>query len=321
MVHDRTCSDSFDHYARFVVALFVTLVATDVGADDVNREQDRQRARTDAKPDWHFLDNGTVRIGIDKSRGGCIGFFGESSTNLNLLNHFDTGRFIQQSYYGGPDGSDWNGKPWVYNPVQGGEWKGQPSKLLEFQKDDNGSSVRVKVEPLSWASGVRCPEAIMMSLISLDGHFAHVEMSMKYTGDDQGPPRSQEMPAIFAIAELNQLVYSDDGELKRRVPSWPNESGRATESWLAYVNDSDWGVGVYVPGTTEFTCYRFTGNGKQGPSGSACSYVAPLRKFALKPGLTVEYDFYLTIGRLNEIQKRFLKLKGREESSPSKQND
>lgn len=25
---------------------------------------------------------------------------------------FDCGRFIQQSYYGRQDGSDWNGKPW-----------------------------------------------------------------------------------------------------------------------------------------------------------------------------------------------------------------
>ncbi len=73
-------------------------------------------------PDWVYLDNGTVRIGIDKSRGACIGYFGESKTGRNLLNHYDEGRFVQQSYYGQKDGSDWHGKPWVYNPVQGGSW-------------------------------------------------------------------------------------------------------------------------------------------------------------------------------------------------------
>jgi hypothetical protein len=35
---------------------------------------------------WEFLDNGMIRIGVDKSRGACIGFFGESRTKRNVLN-------------------------------------------------------------------------------------------------------------------------------------------------------------------------------------------------------------------------------------------
>lgn len=31
---------------------------------------------------------------------------------LLLRCRYDCGRFIQQSYYGRQDGSDWNGKPW-----------------------------------------------------------------------------------------------------------------------------------------------------------------------------------------------------------------
>ena len=34
---------------------------------------------------WEYLDNGMVRIGIDKSRGACIGYFAESRTRRNLL--------------------------------------------------------------------------------------------------------------------------------------------------------------------------------------------------------------------------------------------
>lgn len=88
-----------------------------------------------ASEQWVYIDNGIIRIGVDKSRGACIGFFGESKTGRNLLNHFDEGRFIQQSYYGTKDGSNWNGKPWVYNPVQGGSFNRTPSKLLKFDFD------------------------------------------------------------------------------------------------------------------------------------------------------------------------------------------
>ena len=37
----------------------------------------------------------------------------------------DEGRFVQQSYYGEADGSKRDGKDWVWNPIQGGGWRGQ----------------------------------------------------------------------------------------------------------------------------------------------------------------------------------------------------
>ena len=258
---------------------------------------------------WEYLDNGVVRIGVDKSRGVCIGFFSQSRTKRNLLNHNDEGRFIQQSYYGAADGSKWNGKPWVYNPVQGGHWKGKRSRLLKFSRDEKKKTISATVEPLSWASGVACPEAIMGVTISLDGPLARVRFRMDYTGKDQSVVRDQEMPAVFVDADLPNLVYSDGDKLKRRVPKWPNETGKAAENWVAYLDEKDWGIGIYTPGTENFTCYRFKGDGETGPTGSACSYVAPLRRFSLQKGLAVDYEVFLTIGALAEIRKRFGSLK------------
>ncbi|MCH2366489.1 MAG: hypothetical protein MK554_04610, partial [Planctomycetes bacterium] len=248
--------------------------------------QDKKKEKTGRQ--WEYLDNGRVRVGIDKSRGACIGFFAESATGRNLLNHYDEGRFIQQSYYGAADGSKWNGKPWVYNPIQGGHHKGKRSRLLEFNRDNKKKTISAKIQPLSWASGVSCPEAIMGVTISLDGPLAKIRFRMDYTGKDQSVIRDQEMPAVFVDAELPNLVYSEDGKLKRRVPGWPNQRGKATESWVAYLDDKDWGIGICTPGTESFTCYRFKGDGKTGPTGSACSYVAPLRRFSLQKGLAVD---------------------------------
>lgn len=258
---------------------------------------------------WDYIDNGLIRIGVDRSRGACIGFLAESQTKRNLLNHFDTGRFIQQSYYGAADGSNWNGKPWVYNPVQGGNWKRKASRILDFKRDRTKQTLYAKVEPLRWSSGVACPEAIMEQTITLNQSVARIHYRMTYTGEDQSVVKSQEMPAVFVDAQLQQLVYVEQGELKRRVPKWPNEPGRSTQHWVAYVNDRDWGIGIYTPGTDRFTCYRAKGNGQTGPAGSACSYVAPLRRFSLQNGLTVEYDVYLTIGSLSDIRKRFAALR------------
>ena len=52
-----------------------------------------------------FLSNGEVKIGVDLSSGGSVFWFSELPADRNLLNHHDRGRFIQQSYYGKPDGS------------------------------------------------------------------------------------------------------------------------------------------------------------------------------------------------------------------------
>jgi hypothetical protein len=260
---------------------------------------------------WEYLDNGTLRIGIDKSRGACIGYFATSTTGRNLLNNRDEGRFIQQSYYGAPDGSRWNGKPWVYNPVQGGHWNGKKSRLLEFNRDKKQQTISARVEPLSWASGIACPEAIMGITVSLEGPLARVRFRMHYTGSNQSSVRDQEMPAVFVDAGLTNLVYTENGKLKRRVPGWPNERGMAPENWLAYLDEKDWGIGICTPGTESFTCYRFKGNGEAGPKGSACSYVAPLRRFSLQKGTKIDYEVFLTIGSINEIRERFTALKKR----------
>ena len=301
---------------RGIFLMLAPLLALSLLSSPSNALDNKKKAGRD----WEYLDNGVVRIGIDKSRGACIGYLAESKTKRNLLNNYDEGRFIQQSYYGRPDGSKWNGKPWVYNPVQGGYAKGKSSRLLKFSRDKKKKAISARVEPLSWASGIACPEALMGVTISLEGPLARVRFRMDYTGKDQSLVRDQEMPAVFVDAALPNLVYSESGKLKRRVPGWPNERGKASENWVAYLDDKDWGIGIYTPGTETFTCYRFKGDGKTGPTGSACSYVAPLRRFSLQKGLAVDYEVFLTIGSLAEIRKRFASLRRKAAPGPEAGN-
>jgi hypothetical protein len=274
-----------------------------------------------SKGGWDYLDNGSVRIGVDRSRGACIGYFGESKTGRNLLNHYDEGRFVQQSYYGQKDGSDWNGKPWVYNPIQGGSWKRVPAKVREFKKSSD--EIYAKIEPRHWANGELCPEMVMEETLSLDGSVAKITFKMSYSGEDQGKPRHQELPAVFIDGVLENFFYTKNGTLTNEAPRILAENGKkgkeglglgaSTSEWVAYLDDDGWGIGIYTPGTTDFTAYRALGDGTTGPKGSACSYVAPLRTFALTNRLVVAYDVYLTVGTLDAIKKRFAELKNESE--------
>ena len=66
----------------------------------------------------HFLENGKLKLGVSLAAGGGI-FYLSSKDGKNILNTYRPSQFIQQSYYGVADGSKWDGKPWVWNPVQG----------------------------------------------------------------------------------------------------------------------------------------------------------------------------------------------------------
>ena len=256
-----------------------------------------------------YLENNQVRIGIDLGAGGGIVYFSQKTPERNLLNHFDKGRFIQQSYYGVKDGSKWCKKEWRWNPVQGGGWNDRPARVLEFKKSDG--TLYVKTRPKHWATGEDVDDATMEEWLDLRGDVAHIHFKFVYTGTTSHPACHQELPAVFVDYALPNLVFYHgakpwtDDALTRKVPNFPNEGGQPDESWAAYVDDKDRGIGAYFPDKKMITCYRAKGNGKAGPSGSACSYFAPVETFAITPGRRHEYDFFITIGDLSKIRRTF----------------
>jgi hypothetical protein len=256
-----------------------------------------------AAENWHYLDNGEVRLGVNLNAGACIGWFSKSGTQENLLNAYDVGRYVQQSYYGDEDGSDWNGKPWRYNPVQGGSWKNEPAEVVATQAD--ATSFYAKTKPRHWASGAFTPECIMEEWLRLDGGLARLKFKMSYTGTQAHKPRHQELPALFVTPKLDTLVFMGaDTKLTRQQPSFPNEYFKVSEPWCAWVDSKDHGIGLSMPHTSQITCYRVR-NGDLGD----CSYLAPIQTFSLKPGVVFEYEVVLMIGHLEQIRAAFAKMK------------
>ncbi len=252
---------------------------------------------------WVFLDNGHVRLGVNLSAGACLGWFSHSHSSDNVLNAYDVGRYVQQSYYGGKDGSDWNGKPWRYNPVQGGSWKNEPAEVLDSKADAN--SFYAKIKPRHWATGAFTPECVMEEWLRLDGGLARLKFKMTYTGEKEHPPTHQELPALFVTPKLDMLVFMDaEKKLTRKQPGFPNETIRVSEPWCAWVGKNDGGLGLFMPHTDQATCYRVR-EGNQ----ADCSYIAPIQTFALKPGLVFEYEVVLALGSVEQIRAVFAKLK------------
>lgn len=256
-----------------------------------------------AAEEWCYLDNGQIRLGVNLGAGACIGWFSPSGSKDNLLNAYDVGRYVQQSYYGDADGSDWNGKPWRYNPVQGGSWKNAPAEVLEAKSD--ATSLYAKTKPRHWATGAFTPECVMEQWLRLDGKLARLKFKMTWNGDKENKPHHQELPALFVTPKLDTLVFVDaEKKLVRKQPGFPNEYVNVGEPWCAWVDANEHGIGLFMPHTSQITCYRVR-NGNRGD----CSYLAPIRTIALKPGLVLEYEVVLTMGSLEEMRGKFANLK------------
>ncbi len=100
-----------------------------------------------------YLDNGTIRLGVDLNLGGSITYLADADDRINIINNHDWGRQIQMSFYSGPqpftpDGKQpsktWAGLGW--NPIQSGDYASNRSSIVEHRND--GKSIYVKCVPM-----------------------------------------------------------------------------------------------------------------------------------------------------------------------------
>ncbi len=260
-----------------------------------------------AQEEWVYLDNGKIRLGVNRSAGAAVGWLSESGRDENILNRYDLGRYVQQSWYGEKDGSDWNGTPWRWNPVQAGNWQNKPAELVEFTTKD--FILEATTTPVHWATGDLLTEVKLHQTIRLEDFVVRIDFAMHYTGSKSHPVQDQELPAVFLGSAYSNLHFIAPGEKEPQqiVPGWPNERYGIAQPWAAYTDDSGRGLGVLVPGIDTITCYRAEGDPDNRSKG-ACSYLAPIKRMGIEPGFSFRYTVYLTIGTLPEIRHRFATL-------------
>jgi hypothetical protein len=260
---------------------------------------------------WSYLDNGKVRVGVDLYYGASIGLI--SAGGENIIDTDDNGRYISQSFYGtaAAHRGKWGNMPWDYNPVQGGASDGTPSRVTEFCND--GLTMYAKTIPQDWGNQGET-RTVMEQWISLREELVEIHYRFEYLEDWVNEPFTHETPAIYVRRDLENLVYYD-GNLPwkmepvthyqpLRLETSGNDYLSFTESWLAYVDANDWGIGFYKKGEKDVTCFRVGEIGEK----SATSYFAFLDTRALVPGMVHEYTIYGRIGTLDQLRATFYEL-------------
>ncbi len=263
----------------------------------------------------HFIENEHLRVGIDTNSGAAISWISEKGPriNKNLVNTFDRGRYIQQSYYAGEvlsrreEGQSFHWSPFPWNPIQSGDFfKNQP---VVMDMENTQEVLYTRTRPLLWDMDNEFAQAYMEQWISLEGNqIVYTARMTRFVADERWgvKPHLQELPALYLIADLHNF-YSYTGDHPWTFQLNPLETGKiwedwtTHESWVAAVDDQLWGVGVYLPGISHFKgglYLRPYGHSKSDQT----SYISPQIKLALQPNDVFEYRCYFIVGRLNEIQ-------------------
>ncbi len=273
---------------------------------------------------------GTKTTEVDfKSKVGTSRLTYNTSSNVNLINAHDTGRLVQQSYYGTgsyPYEPGMYGEAvWNYNPVQGGNLYNEASKIVDIKVSEN--EIYIKCRPLDWAKKIEdITPSYMEAWYTLeDGMMRATCRFVDYSGYPS-VSTTQELPAFYCVEPLNDFVYYSGGEPWSSNNTKINRSdlgfwGTATdqdficnENWAAFKGDDDdsFAIGIYCPGQELFHPGVYYG----GDGSTRCSTVNPaledptsyigvvdtLHFQSFKP---ISYCYYIKTGNVDTIRNSF----------------
>ena len=282
-----------------------------------------------------YLENSRYRLGVKLAWGGGISYILDKQDGNdalgNIINNADTGRLVQQSYYGTNSTSEYSpgsygGNAWNYNPVQGGNLHNQPSRIIDVTVKEG--SIYIKAQPRDWAKTELTPSymenvyTIYSDRIQVDNRF------VDFAGFKTNPARHQELPAFYTVGYLNTFKFyngrspwtGDTLTEEDSLAFWAGNSNAYfklkkgnTETWCAWVNkDADYGIGLYTPNIDILLAGRHgyeADPDTTNPASGACSYVAPLNSFKIVSYKPLEYSYLIGCGSTEEIRDLFEKYK------------
>ena len=338
-------------------------------------------------------NNGNVYFGVNADEN-CQEHL---SSSVNLVNIWDAGRQIQQSYYANVGGD--MGKPgqmektpkygangyerawcftghddgywWPYNPVQAGDCADNPSQIIDYEmtdKDGDGEAdeIYVKVRAMDWGKGYMVKYHTAIGTIvggsttkSYMENWYTIENGMVWVKNrfidwngfsdmDTVPIHTNELPATFVIQPLNNFVtYTGQGVWKNDTSNLVRKSDvgsitaggsfsvTPTENWYAWLNDEDFGFGMYIPNIDHLSNSRCavstsaeidmnSSKRKPGPmvantlfnkpapnsDYTSCyvfnlSYTAPVVSWTMREYVAMTYEYAITVDYLAVMREQF----------------
>ena len=170
---------------------------------------------------------------------------------------------------------------WPYNPVQGGDEVCNLSQIVDYEVTDN--SIYVKVRAMDWGNGYARPEhathvrheefkngrttkSYIENTYTIKGGMLYVDNRFidwnGFSDMENIPVHTLEIPAAYVVHPLSNYVCYVGGnpwnlsdtnyQREPDLPGWwlgdeTHVNFTHPEDWFAWVNDEDFGVGVYIP--------------------------------------------------------------------------
>ena len=274
----------------------------------------------------YFLTGNNFKLGIDLLMGGGVNYFEDFNDNNsaygNLLNHYDVGRLVQQSYYGidrAPYQMGWwGGHEWRYNPVQGGDKDNNISRIVDFEFRGS-DEFYVKARPMDWGQSNKITPSYMENVYTVTDSYVKIyNRFIDFSGYTHTEVR-QELPAFYTISALKDFYFYNGsspwtgGALTKKsdLPFWGTYPEQTTftpsnpEYWSAWCDASGYGIGLYVPGVARLRAGRHQFNGTANPGADPTNYVSPQRDMTLICGKPIVYSYLITAGNINTIRNIF----------------
>jgi hypothetical protein len=267
-----------------------------------------------------FIDNGTMKIGINRAMGASITWLSWSDYPKNMINSVDPGRLIQQSYYAGnrldrkPEGQHKAWSPWTWNPIQGGG-VGSWARVTEFKRLDD-QTLYGETIPKLWDMPDEEAQAVMRQWTAFEAAMPNVVVVQceiecdRELNDRWGPAKlsPQEIPACYFTRNFSS-IKSYLGNARWRTEEQPPGPpwGKAEPPLKAMACFADNGQGVAIFSPTSTGSWNFGPHGKgdsDDPAAGPCVHLAPLDRVPLGPKSTFRYRYWLVCGNETQIAAR-----------------
>ncbi len=270
--------------------------------------------------DLLLIDNGSVKIGIDREKGAAITWLSWQAYPKNIVNSIDPGRLIQQSYYAGKsidrrsDGQSKSWSPWPWNPIQGGgvsSW----ARVNEFKRVDE-QTLFSETTPKLWDMPNEEAAALMRQWTAFEPSMPDVVavrcefLSRRKESDPWGPSvsRHQEIPACYFTRNFaDAKSYLGDGQWReeKQLPGPPWGRTLPPRNAMAFFCKSGQGIALFSPSATQHWNFGPHGGGlSDDPVAGPCMHVAPLDQVSLAAQSTYRYRYWLVVGDAISIAMR-----------------
>ncbi len=276
-------------------------------------------AQDPVQDDLLLLDNGTVKIGINRAKGASITWLSWATYPMNMVNSHDPGRLIQQSYYAGKmldrkaEGQHEAWSPWSWNPIQGGGI-GSWARVEVFKRID-AQTLYGETIPKLWDMPNEEATALMRQWTGFEPGMPNVLrirckfISERAPDDRWGTtPRSpQEVPACYFTRNFDTLKsYLGGGKWREESaaigPPWNH--ARPPRGAMACFNSDGQGVAVFSPSGESWNFGPHAGGRSADPSAAPCVHLAPVILARLAPRATFTYRYWLVVGTETQIEDR-----------------